>query len=220
MGCFSRLGCLTLGIVLGTLALALFLATRPAGPRYEDGIYVYDVAGLERRVPITDEAAQSFAAKVNGDLPPTGLIEAATAGVPITEAELNSRVAQKLAERPVSGYGATVDRVFIRLANDGARAYVYSTVRGAPVVLSSDLVFKVGKGAVEVELQNPHAGRLPVGFALPAVLSLLNDLAGVEETIALIIPPQVHAIRYEEGQLRVQVNPLASYVTRSARTPA
>ncbi|MGD9893540.1 MAG: hypothetical protein AB7U18_19835, partial [Dehalococcoidia bacterium] len=91
----------------------------------------------------------------------------------------------------------------------GARAYVYSTVRGVPVVLSSDLVFDVGRGAVQVELKDPPAGRLPVGFALPAALSLLDDLAGVEATIALIIPPQVQAIRYEEGQLRVQVNPLA-----------
>jgi hypothetical protein len=209
VGCFSRLGCLTIGIVLGVVALAIFLATRPAGPSFDDGVYVYDVAGRERRVPITDEAAKSFTGKVNGDLSPTGLVEAATAGVPITEAELNSRVAQELAEHPVSGYGATVDRVFIRLANDGARAYVYSTVHGMPIVLSSDLVFNIGQGAVEVGLQNPHAGRLPVGFALPAVLSMLNGLTGVEETIALIIPPQVHAIRYEEGQLRVQVNPLA-----------
>jgi hypothetical protein len=209
MACFSRLGCLTLGVVLGVLALAIFLATRPSGPRFDNGVYVYDLAGSERRVPITDVAAQSFAAKVNGDLSPSGLVEAATAGVPITEADLNSRVAQELAERPVSGYGATVDRVFIRLADDGARAYVYSNVRGAPLVLSSDLVFNVRHGAVEVELQNPHAGRLPVGFALPAVLTLLNDLAGVEETIALIIPPQVQAIRHEEGRLRVQVNPLA-----------
>jgi hypothetical protein len=209
MGCFSRLGCLTLGIVLGAIALAIFLATRPVGPRIDDGVFIYDLAGTERSVPITDEAAQSFAGKVNGDLTPPELLEAATVGVPVTEAELNSRVAQELAERPVTGHGATVDRVFIRLTNDGARAYVYSTVRGVPIVLSSDLVFNVGRGAVEVELKDPHAGRLPVGFALPAALSLLNDLAGVEETIAVIIPPQVYAIRYEEGQLRVQINPLA-----------
>jgi hypothetical protein len=210
MGCFTRLGCLTIGILLGVVALTLLLATRPVGPRFEDGVYVYDVGGTERTVPITDDAAQSFAAKVNGDLPPAGLLEAATLGVPVPEAELNSRVAQELAERPVGGYGATVDRVFIRLTADGARAYVYSTIGAASVVLSSDLVFTVGGGAVEVDLEDPHAGRLPVGFALPAALSLLNDLAGVEETIALIIPPQVQAIRYEEGQLRVQVNPLTS----------
>jgi hypothetical protein len=209
MGCFSRLGCLTLGILLGVVVLALILATRPAGPRYDDGVFIYDLAGTEHTVPITEEAARSFAGKVNGDLSPSGLLEAATVGVPVTEAELNSRVAQELAERPVTGPGATVDRVFIRLSSDGARAYVYSTVRGVPVVLSSELTFDVGHGAVEVEFNDPHAGRLPVGFALPAALSLLNDLAGVEETIALIIPPQVQAIRYEKGQLRVQVNPLA-----------
>jgi hypothetical protein len=209
MGCFSRLGCLTLGLLLGAVALALVLATRPVGPRFDGGGFVYDLAGTERMVPITDAAAQSFAGKVNGDLTPSELLEAATVGVPVTEAELNSRVAQELAERPVTGHGATVDRVFIRLTNDGARAYVYSTVHGAPVVLSSDLVFNVGRGAVEVELKDPHAGRLPIGFALPAALSLLNDLAGVEETIALIIPPQVRGIYYEEGRLRVQINPLA-----------
>jgi hypothetical protein len=214
LGCFSRLGCLTVGIVLGAIALALLLATRSTGPRYEAGVYRYDVAGSERRVPITEEAAQSFAAKLSGDLSPPELIEAATAGVPITEAELNSRLAEEMAARPMSGYGATVDRVFIRLANDGARAYVYSTVGGVPIVLSSDLVFNVGRGAIEVQLKDPHAGRLPVGPALPAAQSLLNDLAGVEETIALIIPPQVHAIRYEEGRLRVQVNPLAGLIYR------
>ncbi|MGD9891510.1 MAG: hypothetical protein AB7U18_09485, partial [Dehalococcoidia bacterium] len=197
MGCFSRLGCLTLGILIGVVALALVLATRPVGPRYDDGVFVYDVAGAARTVPITDEAARSFAGKLNGDLTPSGLLEAATVGVPVTEAELNSRIAQEMAERPVTGPGATVDRVFIRLTNGGARAYVYSTVRGVPVVLSSDLVFDVGRGAVQVELKDPHAGRLPVGFALPAALSLLDDLAGVEATIALIIPPQVQAIRYE-----------------------
>jgi hypothetical protein len=45
---------------------------------------------------------------------------------------------------------------------------------------------------------------------MPAALSLLDDLAGVEETIALVIPPQVRAIRYEEGQLRILINLLAS----------
>lgn len=212
MGCFSRIGCLTVGIVLGAIGLALLLATRPVGPSFDDGVYRYDVAGSERRVEITEESARSFTAKVNGDLSPPELIEAATAGVPITEAELNSRLAEEIAGRPVSGYGATVDRVFIRLANDGARAYVYSTVGGAPVVLSSDLIFNVGRGAIEVQLKDPHAGRLPVGLAVPAALSLLNDLTGVEETIALIIPPQVQAIRYEEGRLRVQVNPLAELI--------
>jgi hypothetical protein len=49
---------------------------------------------------------------------------------------------------------------------------------------------------------------------MPAVLSLLNDLTGVEETIALIIPPQVRAIHHEEGRLRVQVNPLPGLTAR------
>lgn len=209
MGCLSRLGCLTLGVLLGVAALVILLATRPAGPRFADGVYTYKLDGAERAVPITDAAAARFTSKVNGNLPPDSLLKAATIGVPVTEEELNSRVAQELAERPVGGYGARVERVFIRLTADGARAYVYTEVRGVPIVLSSDLVFVIDRGAVEVDFENVHVGRLPVGFALPTVLSLLNDLAGVERTIALIIPPQVRAIRYEESLLRVVVNPLA-----------
>lgn len=209
MGCIGRLGCLTLGILLGAVALALLLATRPVGPRYEDGVYRYDLGDNERTVPITEAAAESFAAKVNGDLAPGALVEAATVGVPVTEEELNSRVAQELVERPVTGHGARVDRLFIRLTPDGPQAYVYTTVRGVSLVLSSDLTFRIDRGSVEVELSDPHAGRLPVGFALPAALSRLNDLAGVEETVALVIPPQVRGFRYDEGQMRVLVNPLA-----------
>ncbi len=59
MGCFTRLGCLTIGILLGVVALTLLLATRPVGPRFEDGVYVYDVGGTERTVAITDEARRA-----------------------------------------------------------------------------------------------------------------------------------------------------------------
>jgi hypothetical protein len=209
MGCASRLGCLTFGVLLGVLAIAVLLVTRPAGPGFHDGVYTYDVGGRPREVAITREAAASFREKLNGELPPTALLEAVTIGVPVTEAELNSRVAEELALRPIEGHGAAVERVFIRLASSGATAYVYTTVGGVEVVMSSDLVFRLERGRADVELRNPQAGRLPVGFALPATLALLSDLTGIEQTIALVIPAQVREIRHEEGRLRVLLNPLA-----------
>ncbi|MGH2584231.1 MAG: hypothetical protein ACRDJE_04895 [Dehalococcoidia bacterium] len=209
MGCFSRLGCLTFGVLLGAIALAAVLATRDAGPRFEEGVYSYDVAGREHEVRISSEAAREFDAKASGDLPVTALLEAATVGVPISEEELNSRVAEELAERTLERHGARVERVFIRLSATGARAYVYTTVRDVEVVLSSDLVFRVEDGRARVELRDPQAGRLPVGFLVSPALLLVDDLGGVEEAIAAVIPPQVRGFRHEEGRLRVLVSPLA-----------
>jgi len=209
VGCFSRLGCLTFGVLLGAVALAACLATCGAGPRYEEGVYSYEVGGREREVRISPEAAREFDAKASGDLPLSALLEAATAGVPISEEELNSRVAEELAERPLAGHGARVERVFIRLSATGARAYVYTTVRSVEVVLNSDLVFRVEDGRVRVELRDPQAGRLPVGLVVSPALSLLDDLGGVEAAIAGVIPPQVRGFRHEEGRLRVLVNPPA-----------
>jgi hypothetical protein len=209
VGCLSRIGCLTLGVLLGVGALAFVLATRSTGPRFEDGVWRYEVGGEERRVPITDAAARSFDAKLNGELPRSALPEAITAGVPVSEEELNSRIAEELARNPVASRGARVERVFVRLTSAGARAYVHANVYGVDAVLSSDLIFQVERGRVRVELRDPHAGRLPVGFLLPSLLAAASDAAGIEETIALVIPPQVQAIRHEEGRLRVVVNPLA-----------
>jgi hypothetical protein len=209
MGCFSRIGCLTFGVLLGAVGLALLLATRPVGPRVEGDAFVYEVGGRERAVRLSEEAARSFDQKVSGRLPPESLLEAVTAGVPVSEEELNSRIAEELARQPLGEYGAGVDRVFVRLTSAGATAYVYSTVRDVPLVLRSDLVFRIEPGSLAVELRDPHVGRLPVGFALPSVLSALNELRGLEERIALVIPPQVRAIRHEEGRMRVLINPLA-----------
>jgi hypothetical protein len=217
MGCVGRIGCLTLGVFAGALALAVILATMHTGPRYEDGDYVYEVGGRRTEVRLSPEAARRFDAKVNGNLPPDALPEALLRGVPITEEELNSRVAEQLAQYPVEGHGARVERVFIRLTSGGARAYAYTTVQGIGVVLSSDLVFNVERGRMEVELRDPQAGRLPVGFLLPAVLGALNDLTGLEQTIAVVMPPQVRGISHEEGRLRVLLNPLGAWM--EARSP-
>ena len=220
MGCLGRVGCLTLGVLVGATLLTVLLATRPVGPRYEDGVYRYEAGGRQREVPISREAARSFDAKAAGNLPQSALLEAVTLGVPISEEELNSRVAEELAGRPLTAGGAEVERVFIRLSSTGPKAYVYSTVQGVAVTLSSDLVFRFDRGRAEVKLRDPHAGKLPIGFALPTALSLLDDLAGVEERIALVIPPQVRAIRYEEGRMRIVVNPTASsWGARSATQP-
>ena len=218
MGCIGRLGCLTIGVLAGALGIVALLATMHAGPRYEDGAYVYDLAGKRREVPLSPEAARRFDAKASGDLPRQALPEALLRGVPITEEELNSRVAEQLAQYPVEGHGARVERVFIRLTSGGARAYAYTTVQGIDVVLSSDLVFTVSRGRMEVELRDPRAGRLPVGLLLPTVLGALNDLTGLEQTIAVVMPPQVRGITHEEGVMRVQVNPLASLAGVRAST--
>ena len=214
MGCFSRIGCLTLGLLLGALGVVALLATRPVGPRAEGDAYVYELAGRERVVRLSDEAARSFDAKVRGQLPPESLLEAAVAGVPVSEEELNSPISEELERRPLGGYGASVGRVFVRLTSGGPTAYVYATVSDVPIVLHSDLLLRVEDGGLRVELKDPHAGRLPVGFALPSVLSALGDLGGVEERIAVVIPPQVRGFRYEEGRMRVLVNPLAGRADR------
>src|SRR5215218_6017635 len=113
-------------MLVGGLALAACLATRHAGPSYEDGVYTYNAGGRHKAVRLSSEAARRFDAKVAGDIPESRLPEAVLRGVPITEEELNSRVAEDL-----------------------------------------------------------------------------------ERTIAVVMPPQVRAFSYEEGQLRVLINPLA-----------
>src|SRR5215203_6182646 len=158
VGCLSRIGCLTLGMFVGVVALAGLLATRHVGPRAVEGGFRYQAGGRERTVLLSDAAARSFDAKVNGQLPSAAALEAVAAGVPITEEELNSRIAEEVARRPLGEYGATVDRVFVRLTPSGAIAYVYSTVRGVAVVLHSDLVFDLERGALRVELRDPHVG--------------------------------------------------------------
>ena len=209
MGCFGRIGCLVLGMLVGGLALAACLATRHAGPSYEDGVYTYNAGGRHKAVRLSSEAARRFDAKVAGDIPESRLPEAVLRGVPITEEELNSRVAEELARQPIEGGDARVERVFIRLRPSGARAYVYTDVRGVGVVLSSDLVFRLEGGKLEVELRDPEAGRLPLGFVLSPALAAIESRTGLERTIAVVMPPQVRAFSYEEGQLRVLINPLA-----------
>jgi len=208
LGCFGRIGCLALLIVAGVLALVAFLVTRPVGPRYQDGAFLYDVNGQPRQVALTPEAARRFDNEVNGEIPQAELIEAITRGVPITEEELNSRVAEELTQRPLSEHGASVEHVFIRLAASGAKAYIYTSVAGRQVVLSSDLDIKAGNGKVQVNMNDVHAGRLPLDPVIPSLLQLMSDRAGIEQTISLVIPPDVRGIRVEEGKLRVLINPL------------
>lgn len=206
MGCLSRIGCLTLGVLIGAALLSLLLITRATGPRYADGVYHYSVDGEPRETAITPEAARRFDAKLDGNLPLPDLIQAATQGVTITEEELNSRLAEELTTRDLSERGARVDRVFVRLTPGGARGYIYTTALGQNVTLTTDLEFRVTSGRVDVSMRDVHAGKLPVDFAVPTLLEAMSDRTGVEQSIALIIPPQVRSIRVEEGRLRVMLN--------------
>lgn len=206
MGCLSRIGCLGLGVLLGALTLGCVLATRPVGPRYANGAYTYDVAGRERVVPISAAAARRFDAKLAGQLSQAEQFEAVLRGVPISEEELNSRLAEELAARPLNERGARVDRLFIRLAAGGPRGYVYTAVAGLHPVLHSDLVFRVENGRLTVAMRDIQAGRLPIDLVAPALLQAMSDRTGIEQTIALVIPEQVREVRVEEGTLRVLLN--------------
>lgn len=207
-GCLGRLGCLVFLLAAAAVALIFFLAARPVGPRYLDGAFTYQVGGSSRVVRLSDEAARRFDAKVNGNIPQSELLEAVTRGVPVTEAELNSRLAEELARQPLRGTGARVERVFIRIGAAGTRAYVYTSVRGIPFVLEGDLAIRAGNGAVEARLTEIHVGRLPLDPLLPAILRALSDYGGVADRISLVIPRDVRSIHTEEGQLRVIINPL------------
>lgn len=206
MGCLSRVGCLVLGLLLGALALGCVLATRPVGPRYSNGVYTYDAAGRERTVTISAEAARRFDAKVSGELSQAERLEAVLRGVPITEEELNSRLAEELATRGLAERGARVDRLFIRLSSGGARGYVYTTVAGLRYVLHSDLDFRVENNRLTVAMSDVQAGRLPIDIVAPAILQAMSDRTGIEQTIALVIPEQVRDVRVEEGRLRIVLN--------------
>src|SRR5438067_1170250 len=125
-GCLFRLvlfGFLTLVMLVGG---SVILATRPVGPAYHDGAFVYEVDGVPHQIRLSTEAARRFDDLLAGRLTLGDLRDAATGGVIVTEEELNSRVAEELAARGVTRPDTRVERVFIRLTPGTARAYVYT----------------------------------------------------------------------------------------------
>ncbi len=201
MRCLGRL--VALGFVVGLLLLAggCLLATRHVGPAFENGAYVYESDGQRREVRLSTEAARRFDAKMAGQLSAADLVGAATGGVPITEEELNSRLAEELAARGVTG----VRHPFVRLTADGARAYATGDAGPLAVTVSSALNFSVQGGRVRVGFRDVHAGHLPVG----AVVDRLIDRAGardeIEQALTFVIPSHVTSIRVEEGRLRARL---------------
>lgn len=202
MGCIARLGCLTLLFLLGIAALTVFLVTRPVGPRYADGAYRYEASGKPVEVRLSTEAARAFDRKLSGDLPRAEVLTALTRGVTVSEAELNSRVAEEVAALPLDRFGARVERVFIRLYLGRARAFIYTRTLGTDVTLQSDVAFTVERGRVTVDLSDLYAGRLRVEPLVSPLLSAIGEADSIERSIAVVIPPQVRDIRIEEGQLR------------------
>lgn len=206
MGCLFRLGCLTLLLIGLFLALGVVLATRPVGPSYSAGVYRYEVAGQMRQVRISEEAARRFDAKLRGDLSPVEVAQGFIRGVPVTEEELNSRLAEQVAaEQPRLGPWP-VERLFIRLAEDGARAYVYTGGR-VRLVVQAEVQFSVREGQLLARVHNPHAGLLPVDPLAWALFVLGGERRELEHTVSVVVPRSVAAVRVEEGRLRVELTP-------------
>lgn len=207
MGCLARLGCLTLlaGVLL--LAVAGWLSTRPVGPTFADGVYRYPVPGGLRSVALSTTAARRFDAKLAGQIRPADLLDSVTRGVLVTEEELNSRIAEDVTAANLTFGPARVERVFVRLAADGARAYIYTNGPLSDVTLQSRVAFRVVRGQVTMELRDIQPGRLPVGSAVAWALAIGGGDAQLEQRLTLAIPPHVRAIRVEEGQLRATLLP-------------
>jgi hypothetical protein len=207
-GCFARAGCLTLLIlVAGIAALVLLMGTRSSGPHYSNG--TYSVAGNDRRVRqdhISQDAARRFDEKLAVNPDPATLLRLQIAGLDFTEEEVNSRLAAELLQQPVDAGGLHVERVFLALHVVNSTAYVYGTYAGFPVTLSSNVLFSVSNGQGIVQIDDPHAGRLPIGLVLPQVLDWTGNTGRLQRLLALALPPQVTAIVPREGMLHVTVD--------------
>jgi hypothetical protein len=201
-GCLVRLALAGLLLVLMMLISGCFLVTRPVGPAFENGAFVYDLNGTRHEVRLSTAAARRYDDKLSGKLSLGDIRDAATGGIAITEEELNSRAAEELAARGLANGQQNVDRVFIRLTSSGAKAYVYTSASPLAVTLAADLQFVVHGGRVTVEFSDVHAGKLPIGPVVDAVLDRGDNRRQVEEALTLVIPPQVKAIHVEEGRLR------------------
>lgn len=212
MGCgclFRMIGLLVL-IFFGMVVGACVLATRPVGPSFENGVFSYNLNGERREVRLSSEAARRFDGKLAGQLSNVEAAQAALVGVTVSEEELNSRVAEELAARGLvttaGGQNASIERVFIRLAEGGARAYVYTNAGPTAVTVSTDLSFQVESGRITANIDNTRAGRLPVDWAVTRALDLFGERERVEEAMTVVIPPQVRELRVEEGRLRAFLN--------------
>src|SRR6266542_2661005 len=109
MGCLFRLVVLGLLSVAAAIVAGGVLATRPVGPAYEAGAFVYEADGARHEVRLTTEAARRFDDKLAGRLTVADLRDALTGGVVVTEQELNSRVAEELEARNLAGAGGRVE---------------------------------------------------------------------------------------------------------------
>jgi hypothetical protein len=204
-GCLVRLFLLGFFAVVAALVLGCFLVTRSVGPGFENGAFVYEVNGARKEVRLSTEAARRFDNKLTGKLSLQEQLEAVTGGVIVTEEELNSRALEELAARGLLNQEG-IERAFIRLTPDGARAYVYTNADPLAVTLSGRLNFVVGNGRVTVSYDDVRAGRLPIGPVVDGVLRLADNRDDIENAITLVIPPQVQSIRVEEGRLRAVLN--------------
>jgi len=209
-GCLVRTGCslaavliLLLAIVAGAL---VWLASRPVGPHYANGVYtVVGADGRTRMDTISRAAAQRFAAKASPSLDAVTLVRLQRAGVDFTEEEVNSVLAEQLSAQPIDENGVHVERVFLELHAPQATAYVYGTSVGVPVTFSAGVTFSVSNEVAHVALHDPRAGELPIGLVLPYLLDWTGSTARLQSLLALAVPSHVTAIEPREGVLHVGV---------------
>ncbi len=201
MRCLGRLVLLAMVLLVLVTAGGCLLATRHVGPHFENGAYVYERDGQRREVRLSSEAARRFDTKMAGQLTAADLVGAATGGVPITEEELNSRLAEELAARGVTG----VRHPFVRLTGDGARAYASTDAGPLSVTFSSALDFTVRDGRVRVGYSEVHAGRLPLGPVVDRLIDRAGAREEIEQALTFVIPAHVTSIRVEEGRLRARL---------------
>lgn len=209
-GCLVRLIGLAVLLFFGMVVGACVLASRPVGPDFENGVFSYNLNGERREVRLSTEAARRFDNKLTGQLSNVEVAQAALTGVTVSEEELNSRVAEELAARGLvttaGGQQASIERLFIRLTEEGARAYIYTDTGPTSVTVSTDLDFQVEGGRITAKISNTRAGHLPVGWVIPYVLDYFGERERVEEAMTVVIPPQVREVRIEEGRLRAFLN--------------
>ncbi|HEY7294917.1 MAG TPA: hypothetical protein VH916_07730, partial [Dehalococcoidia bacterium] len=204
-------------VLLAGAAIVLWLITRDIGPAYSNGTYTVHTAGGATRVDhITPEAATSFEAKAPppagtldvSRLGPADLVRLRLTGITFSEEEVNAELAKRLAGQPIEADGISVDRLFLELHAEDTRAYLYTSVYGLKVTFSARVTFAVRNQQAHVTLSDVHAGKMPIGFLLPALLDWTGNTAALEDRLALALPTQVTAIQTKEGGLHVDVDPL------------
>lgn len=179
-------GCLFMLLTLGSLAASIFaisLALKAPSP-------------LPPPPPISAEAAASFDQKL-------ALLLASPAGtqIPITETELNSRLAKTMSA--ASAGPAGVQRLQIVLKDQGSvDAIALVALMDKPIWVTTRLGVSGDNGKLDIKIEALKLGALPIPTAMAGrILTPVKDLLGASSLQAAGLPDGIQSVKIQQGQL-------------------